>query len=281
MHEYDTALKLLLQGSGGAALRELTGGADITGWLTSELPQVYTRQADLLGLTTDGRLMHIELQSTNDSNMPLRMAEYALGMYRVSGRFPHQVVFYVGEPRLRMSTVLRGPDSSDPDFAFRYRLLDVRDLSASTLLESPRIEDNVLAVLTRLRNPAETIRRVLSRIARLDDSSRRSIFDKLLIISGLRRLEQVIREEAQKMPILNDILEHQVIGPAILQGREQGRQEGIQEGRQDILRRQLERRFGAIPAWVEARLATLSAPELDDLALRLLDASTLEELLPS
>jgi Domain of unknown function (DUF4351) len=76
------------------------------------------------------------------------------------------------------------------------------------------------------------------------------------------------KEEAQKMPILNDILEHQVIGPAILQGR------------QEVLRRQLEKRFGRIPNWVEARLLNLSAVELDELAVRLLDASNLAELFP-
>ncbi len=30
------------------------------------------------------------------------------------------------------------------------------------------------------------------------------------------------------MPVLNDILEHEVLGPAILQGRREGRREGRQ-----------------------------------------------------
>jgi hypothetical protein len=76
------------------------------------------------------------------------------------------------------------------------------------------------------------------------------------------------------MPVLNDILSHEVIGPAILEGLQKGRQ----EGRQEVVRRLMEKRFGPIPNRVEARLASLSGSELDEVAVRLLDAGSLEEL---
>jgi hypothetical protein len=47
---------------------------------------------DLLGETVDGGLVHVELQSGNDATMPLRMAEYSLGIFRLFGRFPRQIV---------------------------------------------------------------------------------------------------------------------------------------------------------------------------------------------
>jgi hypothetical protein len=47
-----------------------------------------------------------------------------------------------------------------------------------------------------------------------------------------------------------------------------------------VLRRILKKRFGRIPKWAEARLVSLSASELDQLADRVLDASRLEELFP-
>ena len=43
----------------------------------------------------------------------------------------------------------------------------------------------------------------------------------------------------------------------------------------------LEKRFGAVPPWVETRLITLSASELDEVAVRLLDVARLEELFPA
>ena len=78
--------------------------------------------------------------------MPLRMAEYALGVYRLLGRFPRQIVLYVGEPSVRMETQLLGPG-----FTFRYEAVDIRALDGNHLLESEDVGDNVLAILTKLR----------------------------------------------------------------------------------------------------------------------------------
>ena len=272
MNEYDTALKLLLQACTGSALRQVTGGIAVARWLNPEFPQVQARRADLLGATVGGQLVHIELQSTNDADMPLRMLEYAVGTYRQFGELPIQIVLYVGEAPLRMTQTLHGPVLATPDLAFRFTLVDFRDLDGNALLKSTHVEANVLAILTRLQDRFQSVRQVLQRIAVLEEPARRAIPAHFLIISGLRSLGQAIQEEARKMPILNDILSHDLLGPAILQGR--------QEGRQELLRRLLEKRFGPIPNWVEARLASLSASEIDEVAVRVLETPHLEELFP-
>ena len=73
------------------------------------------------------------------------------------------------------------------------------------------------------------------------------------------------------MPILNDILDNKVLG------REFKR--GVQEGELTVLRRQIEKRFGALPSWAEERLAGRTTIELEDLSVRVLDAPSLEDLL--
>jgi hypothetical protein len=171
-----------------------------------------------------------------------------------------------------MSAELSAPSSTAPDLAFRYTLVDIRELDGAVLLASDRVEDNLLAILTRLRDRSAAIRQILVRIANLEEPARRAAFARFLIISGVKRLAQTIKEEAQKMPILNDILDHEVIGPAILQGR--------QEGRREVLRSLLEKRFSRIPDWAEARLASLPSDDLDGLVARILDASRIEELFP-
>ena len=75
---YDITLKLLLRGSAAMAFQALTGGP-VERWLDIELPKMQNPRMDLLGELADGTLLHLELQSGNDSEMPLRMAEYALG----------------------------------------------------------------------------------------------------------------------------------------------------------------------------------------------------------
>jgi len=139
MQEYDVTLKLLLQGSAKLTVRELTGTA-VEKWLDVELPKVQNPRADLLGETAGGGLVHLELQSRNEATMPLRMAEYCLGVFRLFGQFPRQVLLYVGEAPLRMDSELRGPDVS-----FRYRLVDLRSLDGDRLLESAEVGDNVIA----------------------------------------------------------------------------------------------------------------------------------------
>jgi predicted transposase/invertase (TIGR01784 family) len=273
MHEYDIALKVLLQGSADSALRQLTGRS-VARWLNVEIPQVQASRVDLLGATADENLVHLELQSSNDGTMALRMAEYTLRIYRQFGKFPKQIVLYVGEAPARMDETLRSSDDDEPDFVFRYRLVDIRDLDGNILLNSPHIEDNLLAILTGFKNNAGMVRQILDRITRLDDQARRSAFEQFLIISGLRRLAPIIKQEAERMPILNDIMDHEVIGPAIRQGREEGRQ----EGRQEVLRRLLERRFGPLPDWAATRLDNLSTSEFDEVTIRVLDAASLEDL---
>jgi hypothetical protein len=79
--------------------------------LDVELPKVQNTRVDLLGETNEARLVHLELQSGNDTTMPLRMAEYCLSVFRLFGKFPRQVLLYVGEAPLRMN---RSEPVADP-----------------------------------------------------------------------------------------------------------------------------------------------------------------------
>jgi Domain of unknown function (DUF4351) len=273
MQEYDVALKLLLQGQARLTIRELAGGA-VEKWLDIELPKVQNLRMDLLGETAGGGLIHVELQSGNDAAMPLRMAEYCLGVFRLFDKFPRQVLVYVGEAPLRMESELRGPD-----VWFRYRIIDIRELDGDRLIESGEVGDNVIAILAGLRDHGDAVRKIVGKIANLAAAEREAALGRLLILAGLRRLEETVAREIRKMPVYIDILENKVLGPPYKKGLEEGRQEGRQEGELAILRRLIEKRFGAIPGWVEERLAGRSAVELEDLSVRVLDALSMEDLM--
>jgi len=273
MHEYDTVLKALLQNSQNSILERITG-AKIDHWLNVELPEVQQTRVDLLGETADGlRLIGMELQSANDALLPLRMAEYALRVYRLQRKFPEQYVLHVGNAEMSMPSELVAPD-----FFCRYTIIDIRTLDEETLLNSPFDADNVIAILAGHRNRRETIVRILSRIAKLESGPRDAAFSKLLILAGLRKLGDSVRTEVKHMPILDDIMDHDVIGPAIRQGLSQGLQQGKHEGELNIFRCLINKRFGPLPTWVTERLTTLSLAEIEDLSLRLLDAKTIDEL---
>jgi hypothetical protein len=261
MQEYDVALKVLLQSQAKRTINELTGTA-IAKWLDVELPKVQNLRLDLLGETVDDELIHLELQSGNDAGMPLRMAEYCFGVFRLFGRFPRQVPLYVGEAPLRMATDLRGGG-----LVFHYEAVDIRSLDGERLLESEEVGDNVIAILARLRDHKEAARRIVARLAGLEPAQRATALEQLFILAGLRRLEETVEREVRKMPIYIDILENKVLG------RE------FKKGEVTVLRRQIEKRFGTLPDWVEERLTAASASQLDEWTLRILDAANLEDLL--
>jgi predicted transposase YdaD len=285
MHKYDTVLKSLLLDPRNSLLEQITG-AKIGQWLNVELPEVTQTRVDMLGKTIDRRrLIGFELQSFNDKLLPLRMAEYSLRVYRRHKEFPEQYVLYVGNAKLRMPSELKGPA-----FFCSYKIIDIQDISEDRLLKSRYNGDHILAILARHPDRVKSIRRILQKLATLKGEARKPAFQRLFILAGLRKLGKALREEVKRMPILDDIMTHDVLGPVMRKSRKEGLQEGIQQGRKEglqqglqegeltIVRRQISKRFGALPTRFDKKLAKLSRPELEDLSLRLFDAKSINEL---
>jgi hypothetical protein len=155
-------------------------------------------------------------------------------------------------------------------------MIDIRHWDAETFLASNRPADAVLSILGRYADRLETVRRILERIAKMNASPRKTAFSKLMILAGIRKLDEVVEQEAKQMPILIDIMDHGVIGPAIRQGRREGKLEEASA----IAQRQLTARLGPLSSATKKRLAKLTLPELEDLAIRLLTAKGIAELFP-
>jgi len=263
MHEYDTILKRILMRFSPAAAAQLTG-FEVRRCLNVELPELRNLRVDLLGETPGGGLFHIELQSRNDPDMPRRMLEYALAIYGQYRRRPEQLVLYTGGAPMRMA-------GRFVEFGFDCRIADIREFDPEPLLASASLADNIITVLMRHRNQRTALARLLGKIAGAEPAERAVALAEVFVLAGLRRLEPLVRKEAEKMPILDDIMDHQVLGPMIRKAR-------VEEGR-EIVVRMIEKRFGPLPAWVQTRLDGMQIEEIESAALRLLDAGTLEELL--
>ena len=196
MHEYDIALKSVIRRLSGNALRALTGFA-IERWHNVELSQVRTLRADMVGETADGTIVQVELQSTNDGDMALRMAEYALAIYRQFRQFPRQIVLYVGRAPLAMAGTLEGHS-----LAFRFRVEDIRELDGTALLESGNADENVIAVLMRLNDERATVRSILQRIAESKPGQREIALREFIILAGLRHLRAIIERKPRQCQYL-------------------------------------------------------------------------------
>jgi hypothetical protein len=62
-------------------------------------------------------------------------------------------------------------------------------------------------------------------------------------------------------------------------GRDEGQAAGRADGQRDVLRRQLQKRFGALSDATMAKLASASIAQLDVWLDRVLDATTVDEVL--
>jgi hypothetical protein len=91
-----------------------------------------------------------------------------------------------------------------------------------------------------------------------------------LILARLRRLSGVVKREAEKMPITEDIMDHDVLGPAI--------RKGMRQGQMEMLRSLIQKRFGRIPPDAAQRIAALKPAQLKRAGLRILDAQRIEDL---
>jgi hypothetical protein len=85
------------------------------------------------------------------------------------------------------------------------------------------------------------------------------------------RFEETLQqfEKDEKMPYITHIER---------KGLQQGIQQGIQQGEVFVLKRQLRRRFGALPPAIEQRLEGAGVNELETWADRVLSAETLEDV---
>ena len=276
---FDTILKSLLQSSGLTLLESLTN-VPVREWINVEIPKAQMNKLDLVAWLADGRLYHLELQSENDPDMPWRMLEYYFLLWRRYGVEPVQQVIYVGRSPLAMVGEIE-----HSSLTFSYRVIDIRELDSEVLLRSVAIADNLLAILCRMNDTRSVVRRILTRIGQLPAPQRINAMSQLLVLSGLRRLEYVIKEESEQMPVEIDLMENRVIRDYFLQGKQEGRAEGKQEGRAEeamnLLIRQLERRFGPLSEEAIGKLNVADLATLEDWSLRLLDARTLDEALRS
>lgn len=268
--QYDATLKELFYQA--PCLMEMLVGSRLTQVVATEYPAVRTRKPDLVGWLADGRLLHLELQSTADDDMGRRMAEYFLALRGEHGRAPLQRVLYVGQRITEFSA-----DIQEEAMVFRCPVIDIRVLDATPMLESAHLADNLLALLCHGGSEPAVVSEILKKIVELEGKPRADALQKLLVLSGLREARPLVAAEIQQMPIIVD--ERNI--PFYDEFFEKGRKAGEISGGRGVVHSLLERRFGSLPEWVEQKLNAGSAEEIERWGLRLLDAARLEDVFAS
>lgn len=228
----------------------------------------------------DKRILHVELQSEDEAEMPWRMLEYYPPIRLAYEQSPIQIVLYVGEKPLKVE-----PKIEEERLKFSYDVVDIRELDSRPLLESDSVGDNLIAILCKVDDIRQMSRRILKKLAKLPGKQAKDAVTKLLILSRLRSAENIVSEEVKKvMPMTReDLLELPMISDLILGGEEiaekRGAQTGMKQKAESLLSRLLKQRFGALPAWAQKKIAAADVKTLDKWVLSVLDAKNLEDVL--
>jgi len=274
----------------------------------TDLPTGKRRELDLVVKvrTKDGNpeivLIHVEVERKRRAAMARRMWEY-YSLLRLRHRLPvFPVVVYLspgagGANEETFEETLFGRCVH----RFCYAAIGLPDLPAERYLESPIILGPALSALMRSSGMSrvEHKLRALGRLARAGiDEARQSLLAHVvgtymeLSSSEERDFERLMsdpsHEEAREMV---NIFEQRGIQKGIEQGIERGIEQGIEkgiergvaegllQGQRRVLVNLLQRRFGRITSEVASRIEAITdSGRLDELATRVLDAASLEEM---
>lgn len=269
---YDTTLKELLQ-YGTPQLWQLIFGQQVREILTVELPSVRIRKPDFVAWLESGVLAHVDLQSDNDDTMEWRELEYYLLLTGLYKQPPLQYVIYFGDAPMTMRNSI-----VHQSLQFSYHLLAISWINLKVLRDSESLADNVLSVFGEDMTQVETIRAILEKFSVLPQNEQRDWVERLMILSGLRGAEHIVREEAHKMGISTDIRDNKFFQEAFTLGIEEGVGKGFLQGEANALRSLLEQRFGVLPETVENRLDSLNAREIEEAIKRVLNAKQIEDV---
>ena len=177
-------------------------------------------------LTMGGKrfILHIEFQSTIDPDMIYRFSEYH-GIVLRKWKLPiRQVLIYLGEDKPVFKQEL-----GEEEVFKGFELIDVHRFNTSELLGSQVPEVVLLAVLSdypkeRTESVLRLLLKQLKRVSKTTGAFKKYL-NQLLILSRLRKVEDLTLKITNKMPILIDIEKDTLY----LQGMEKGIEKGRQE----------------------------------------------------
>ncbi|MFM7877256.1 MAG: Rpn family recombination-promoting nuclease/putative transposase [Microcystis panniformis] len=230
------------------------------------------RVDSLIFLQSEDLILHIEFQTDPKEDIPFRMADYRLRIYR---RFPrkrvYQVVIYL---RKNQSAAVKINNFELLELQHRYNVVRLWEVPSETFLDVSGLLP--FAVLSQTDNPAKILQQVARQIEKISDNiERNNIAASTGIIAGL-----VLNQSIIKRLLKEEIMKESVIYQEILaKGITEGEILGFKKGEANLILKQINRRVGNISTdWVN-KIQELSLEQLEDLGEALLDFTSQSDLI--
>ena len=269
---FDNVCKFLAENFSSDFARWLLGEPIALTKLSSTELLVEPIRADALILMESQEVvLHLEFQTQPDKNIPFRMADYRLRVYR---RYPHkqmrQVVIYL---KPTTSQLVQQNVFSISGTRHEFEVIRLWEQPMEEFLEFPGLLP--LVVLSRTEDKSQTLRLVAQRIENLrDKTEQNNLAAATSILAGLVLEKEVIRHVLREEIMRESVIYQDIVAKATAKGKA----EGIQEGEASLVLRQLKRRIEEVNLELEVRIRSLSVPQLEELGEALLDFSRTSDL---
>lgn len=237
----------------------------------SELSLEPIRADALILLDFEDLILHIEFQTEPDSDMPFRLADYRLRIFR---RFPKKQV--------RQIVIYLNPTTSElvyqtafviPGTRHEFEVIRLWEQSTDIFFEAAGLLP--LAVLSNTQDKDNTLRQVASRIDAIPElRTQANLAASASLLAGL-----VLKKDFIHQVLRREIMQQSVI---YQEWREEFLQEGKLEGKLEeaflLICRQLSRRIGNISPEVKSQVQALPLVQIEALGEALLDFSSPTDL---
>ena len=160
--------------------------------LPDSIQHTKERRPDVLKRIIDSKgenyILHVEYQTTNDSEIPFRMADYSIMLQKKYRMKVIQYVIFIGSGKLNMpSTIV------NEDFQFKYNLLSFSDIGYKKFLNYSKPEEILLAILCNFEgeDSQTAVNNIVSKIENvsLEGLDKERYFNQLRILVKLRNLQ--------------------------------------------------------------------------------------------
>ena len=270
----------------------------------TDLPKGKRRQVDLLAQVPlrEGSeelvLVHVEIERRASSAMGRRLARYAMALELRHARPVIPIVIYIkgGPPGIRRQVYSRRVSKQEL-LRFTYWQLSLASTSAESFLRRDEPLAWALAAVMQAGHLAP-VQHCLECLTRIGDHGKHlNAAQRYLLVNCVGTYVQLDQEQEEDLMATleehgrRDILEiydsgitwadrkrEQALARAREEGLAQGMEEGLERGMERVLLRQMERRFGELPEAVRLKVQALDSEALEDLADRLLTATSLDDL---
>lgn len=151
-------------------------------------------------------ILHLEFQTSDDSEMRYRMAEYKALIQRKYKLPVRQIAINLAPGKSKMESKLP-PDQQITGF----ELMNISDFPTETFLSSEIPEEIIFAILADYpqADAGKVVNSIIHKLqsATSDEMQLRRMVEQLLILSRLRKLDEITEKTVNQMPITYDITE--------------------------------------------------------------------------